>query len=103
MTWNELYPVVTEQAKYAVLRYNERRQDKVQELVCQAFEKYQNDLVSGRDIKKNDFKSFVTQRAKEVDMPSICKNGYGGTSQLDPLGFFLRRQDSKISVTELQD
>jgi hypothetical protein len=35
MTWNELYPVVAEQAKYAVLRYDQRRQDKVQELVCQ--------------------------------------------------------------------
>lgn len=42
MTWNELYPVVKEQAHYAVLRYDERRQDKVQELVCQAYEKYQH-------------------------------------------------------------
>ena len=33
MTWNELYPVVKEQADYAVLRYDERRQDKLQELV----------------------------------------------------------------------
>jgi len=105
MTWKELYPVVTEQAKYAVLRYEEpeRRKDKVQELVCQAFEKYQSDVASGRDVKKQSYKCFVTQRAKEVDVRSICKDGYGGTSQKDVLGYFNRRPDSKITVTGLQE
>jgi len=103
MTWNELQPIVTEQAKFAVMRYDPRRQDKVQELVCQAFEQYQNVLASGREIKKQDFKCFVTQRAKQVDIRSVCKDGYGGTSQRDVLGYFLRRPDSKISVTSLQD
>lgn len=103
MNWNELQPVVTEQAKFAVLRYDPRRQDKVQELVCQAFEKYQTDVASGRKVKKQTYKCFVTQRAKEVDIRSVCKDGYGGTSQMDPLGFFLRRPDSKITVTGLQD
>jgi hypothetical protein len=103
MTWNELYPVVTEQAKFAVMRYDTRRQDKVQELVCQAFEKYQNDLVSGREIKKQDFKCFLTQRSKQLDIRSVVKGGGGGTSQKDVLGYFLRRPDSKISVTCLQD
>jgi DNA-directed RNA polymerase specialized sigma24 family protein len=103
MTWKELYPVVKEQAVYAVLRYDERRQDKVQELVCQAFEKYQHDLEAGREIKKNSFKSFVTKRAKEVDVRSVCKDGYGGTSQKDVLGYFNRRPDSKIIVTDLQE
>ncbi len=103
MTWNELYPVVKEQADYAVLRYDERRKDKVQELVCQAFEKYQIDVSSGREIKKQAYKCFVTQRAKEVDVRSVCKNGDGGTSQKDVLGFFNRRSDSKIIVTGLQE
>jgi hypothetical protein len=87
MTWHELQPVVTEQAKYAVLRYDPRRQDKVRELVCQAYDKYQHDLEAGREIKKNSFNSFVTKRANEVDIRSVCKDGYRGTSQLDPLGF----------------
>jgi DNA-directed RNA polymerase specialized sigma24 family protein len=103
MTWKELYPVVKEQADYAVLRYDERRQDKVQELVCQPFEKYQHDVEAGREIKKNSFKPFVTKRAKEVDVRSICKDGYGGTSQKDVLGYFNRRPDSKIIVTDLQE
>lgn len=103
MTWNELYPVVAEQAKFAVLRYDERRQDKVQELVCQAFEKYQHDLEAGREIKKQNFKCFVTQRAKQLDIRSVVKCGYGGTSQKDVLGYFLRRPDSKIRVTGLQE
>ncbi len=98
MTWNEMYPVVTEQAKYAVLRYDERRQDKVQELVCQAFEKYQIDIAAGKEIKKQPYKCFVTQRAKEVDVRSVCKDGFGGTSQLDVLGYYLRREDSPIEV-----
>ncbi len=103
MTWNELYPVVAEQARFAVLRYDERRQDKIQELVCQAYEKYQNDISAGREIKKQTFKCFVTQRAKQLDVRSIAKKGYGGTSQLDVLGYFNRRPDSKITVTDLQE
>jgi hypothetical protein len=98
MTWNELYPVVTEQAKYAVLRYDERRNDKIQELVCQTFEKFKSDTDAGKEIKKQPYKCFVTQRAKEVDFRSVCKDGFGGTSQLDPLGFFHRRADSPIAV-----
>ncbi len=55
MTWNELYPVVTEQPKCAVLRYGNRRQDKVQELVCQAFEKFKSDTSAGKEIKKQPY------------------------------------------------
>ena len=97
MTWNELYPAVTEQAKFGVLRYEElvQRKDKMQGLVCQAFEKYQRDVASGHNVKKQSYKCFVTQRAKEVDKRSFCKNGYGGTSQKDVLGYFLRRPDSR--------
>lgn len=79
MCWEELYPVVKTQAYYAVLRYEEpeRRKDKIQELVCQSYEKYQNDVRLGREIKKQTFKCFVTQRAKQVDQRPICKNGTG--------------------------
>ncbi|MFZ1081555.1 MAG: hypothetical protein WAO19_06495 [Candidatus Kryptoniota bacterium] len=59
MTWNELYPVVTEHAKFAVLRYEERRQRKIQELLWQSFEKYQSEIPSGRGIKKQSYKCGV--------------------------------------------
>ena len=79
MSWDELYPVVKTQAYFAVLRYEEpeRRKDKIQELVCQSYEKYQNDVLKGKEIKKQDYKYFVTSRAKQVDVPSICKKSFG--------------------------
>jgi DNA-directed RNA polymerase specialized sigma24 family protein len=103
MDWEQLYPIVKEQADYAVLRYDDRRQDKVQELVCQAFEKYQSDLAHGREIKKQSFKCFVTQRSKQLDIRSVVKGGYGGTSRIDVLGYFNRRPNSQIFVTELEE
>ncbi len=87
--------------KVRCVLYDERRQDKIQELVCQAYEKYQSDLAAGRAIKKQSFKCFVTQRAKQLHIRSVVKKGYGGTSQLDVLGYFNRRPDSPISVTGL--
>ena len=87
MCWEELYPVIKTQAYFAVLRYEEpeRRKDKIQELVCQSYEKYKNDSLKGKEIKKQDYKYFITSRAKQVDVESICKKGYGGTSTLDAL------------------
>ncbi len=69
MSWEELYPVVKTQAYFAVLRYEEpeRRKDKIQELVCQSYEKYQNDVHKGKEIKKQEYKYFVTSRAKQVE------------------------------------
>jgi hypothetical protein len=67
----DLYPVVQDQAYYAVLRYDPRRRDKIQELVCQSYEKFRNDTASGKEIKKQNYKYFVTQRAKEVDKDQI--------------------------------
>jgi len=93
LSWDELYPIVKEQAYYAVLRYDPRRKDKIQELVCQSFEKYQKDIAAGKEIKKQNYKCFVTQRAKEVDCRSILKKGYGGTSTIDALSFYRRRPD----------
>lgn len=105
MSWEELFPVVKTQAYYAVLRYEEpeRRKDKIQELVCQSYEKYQNDLNRGKEIKKQDYKCFITQRAKEVDQRSFCKKGYGGTSTIDPLSFYRRRPDVETEILEFDD
>jgi len=103
MSWEELYPVVAEQAYWTVMRYDPRRQDKIQELVCQSFEKYQNDRSRGKEIKKQEYKCFVTQRAKEVDQRSICKKGYGGTSTIDALSFYRRRSDVETEIVEYDD
>jgi len=103
MSWEELYPIVAEQAYYAILRYDPRRKDKIQELVCQSFEKYQSDLNKGKEIKKQDYKCFVTQRAKEVDQRSICKKGYGGTSTIDVLSFYRKRNNVDTEILEYED
>ena len=105
MEWSELYEIVKTQAYYAVLRYEEpeRRKDKIQELVCQALEKYQRDTAAGREIKKQDFKCFITQRAKQVDCRSVVKGGGGGTSTMDPLGYYRRRNDSSTSIIQFDD
>ena len=103
MSWEELYPIVAEQAYYAVMRYDPRRKDKVQELVCQSYEKYSRDISKGKEIKKQEYKCFVTQRAKEVDQRSICKKGYGGTSTLDALSFYRRRPDVDTEVVEFDE
>ena len=77
MPWEELYPIVKEQAHFAILRYEEpeRRRDKIQELYCQSFEKYQRDVCAGKEIKKQDYKCFVTQRSKQIDTRSVFKQG----------------------------
>ena len=103
MSWEELYPIVREQAYYAVLRYDPRRKDKIQELICLSFEKYQKDIAKRKEIKKQNCKCFVTQRAKEVDKRSICKKGYGGTSTLDALSFYRRRPGVDTEVVELDE
>ena len=103
MSWEELYPVVREQAHYAVLRYDPRRKDKIQELICLSFEKYQKDIAADKEIEKQNYKCFVTQRAKEVDKRSICKKGLGGTSTLDALSFYRRRPDVDTEVVEFDE
>jgi hypothetical protein len=103
MSWEELYPIVKEQAYYAVLRYDPRRKDKIQELVCQSYEKFTSDEAAGKDIKKQDYKCYVTQRAKEVDCRSVCKKGFGGTSTIDALSFYRRRPDIETEVVEYEE
>ena len=36
MSWEELFPIVSDQAYWAVMRYDARRADKIQELVSQS-------------------------------------------------------------------
>jgi ATP/maltotriose-dependent transcriptional regulator MalT len=103
MTWEELYPVVKEQAYYAVLRYDARRADKVQELICQSYAKYQNDLSKGKEIKKQDYKYFVSSRSKQLDIRSFVKKKGGGVSTLDALGYIRRRADSPTPVIEFAE
>lgn len=103
MSWEELYPVVREQAFYAVLRYDPRRKDKIQELVCQSYEKFTRDKAARKKIKKQDYKCFVTQRSKEVDKRSFCKKGLGGTSTLDALSFYRRRSDVDTEIVEYDE
>ena len=103
MSWEELYPIVQEQAYYAVLRYDPRRKDKIQELICQSYEKFQKDIAADKEIKKQDYKCYVTQRAKEVDKRSICKKGYGGTSTTDVLSFYRRRPDVDTEIVEFDE
>lgn len=103
MSWEELYPIVNDQAYYAVMRYDPRRKDKVQELVCLSYEKYIHDVAAGKEIKKQNYKCFVTQRAKEVDKRSICKKGLGGTSTSDALSFYRRRADNGTEIISFDE
>jgi helix-turn-helix protein len=61
------------------------------------------DKAAGKEVKKQDYKCFVTQRAKEVDCRSICKKGYGGTSTTDVLSFYRRRPDVDTEVVEYDE
>lgn len=103
MSWEELYPIVADQAYWAVMRYDPRRKDKVQELVCQSYEKFVRDTAADKEVKKQEYKCFITQRAKEVDRRSICKDGYGGTSTIDVLSFYRRRPDVDTEIVEFDD
>jgi len=103
LSWEELYPIVADQAYWAVMRYDPRRKDKVQELVCQSYEKFVRDTAADKEIKKQEFKCFITQRAKRVDQRSICKKGYGGTSTLDALSFYRRRPDVDTEIVEFDE
>jgi DNA-directed RNA polymerase specialized sigma24 family protein len=38
-----------------------------------------------------------------VDVRSICKKGYGGTSTLDALSFYRRRPDQDTEIVEFDD
>ncbi len=61
------------------------------------------DKAAGKEVKRQDYKCFVTQRAKEVDQRSICKKGFGGTSTLDALSFYRRRPDVETEIIEFDE
>jgi hypothetical protein len=103
LSWEDLYPIVADQAYWAVMRYDPRRKDKIQELVCQSYEKFIRDTAADKEIKKQEYKCFITQRAKQVDQRSICKKGYGGTSTIDVLSFYRRRPDVDTEIVEFDE
>ena len=103
MSFEELLPVVQTQAHYAVLRYDSRRQDKIQELLAQSFEKFQRDKAAAKEITAQKYKHFVTKRSRELDFRSVVKKGYGGDSKIDALGFYQRRPDSETEVVTFND
>lgn len=103
MNWTELYPIVKEQAYYAVMRYDPRRADKLQELICQAYQLFKSNVDKGKPINKNHFKQFITKRSREVDFRSIYPKGTGWTTALDPLSFVNRRSTSPITLLEFND
>lgn len=105
MSWSELYDIIKIQAEFAVMRYEEpeRRKEKIQELICQAYELYQSYLAKGKPIDKNQFKQFITKRSREVDKRSVCKAKYGGTSTIDVLCYMRRRSDSPTPVIAFDD
>jgi len=74
MSWEELFPIVSEQSCSTAIRYDPRRKDKIQELICQSYVKYQNDVTRGKEIKKQDYKCFVTRRAKQVNITAYNIN-----------------------------
>jgi len=53
--------------------------------------------------EKQKFKRFVTQRAKQVDLRSVCKKGYGGTSVIDVLSFYRRRPNVDTKIIEFAE
>ena len=56
-----------------------------------------------KKLKSRNSNTFVTSRAKQVDVRSICKKGYGGTSTTDALSFYRRRPDSPTPVVALDE
>jgi hypothetical protein len=52
MSWDGLYPILCEQSYWAVLRYDPRRKDKIQELLCQSYEKFIRDEACRERNKK---------------------------------------------------
>ena len=105
MTFEKMYAILRTQAYYAVCSaMTPARKDKMQELVCQAYEKYKNDIETGREPNINIYKAFITQRAKEVDFRSVCKSGYGGTSRCDVMSPYRRRPDQQGNeIVEFND
>lgn len=103
MSWDELYKIVSDQAYWSVMRYDPRRADKLQELVSLSYEKFTKDVAANKEIKKQNYKCFITQRAKELDKRSICKKGYGGTSTIDALSYYRRRPDVDTEIIEFDE
>lgn len=103
MSFEEMYPTLRTQAFYATKRYDPKKKDKMAELLAMTFVLYKNDIESCREPNLNNYKSFITKRAREVDLRSVCLKGYGGNSTLDALSPYRRRPDQDVEVVEFDD
>jgi len=74
MSWEELFPIVSEQSCSTAIRYDTRRKDKIQELICQSYKNFQNDVAHGKLTNKQDYKYFVTRLAKQVNITAYNIN-----------------------------
>jgi ATP/maltotriose-dependent transcriptional regulator MalT len=103
MSFEEMYPVLRTQALYATMRYDPRKKDKMAELLAMTFVLYKSDIESCKEPNLNNYKSFITKRAREVDIRSVCLKGYGGNSTLDALSPYRRRANQDIEIVEYDD
>ena len=105
MSWEELYPVVKTQAYYAVLRYEEpeRRKDKIQELVCQSYEKYKMILSKEKKLRNRITNISLLLVLSRWTYRVFVKKVLGGTSSLNALSFYRRRPDVDTHIVELDD
>jgi len=103
MSFEEMYPTLRTQALYATMRYDPAKKDKMAELLAMTFVLYKNDIESCKEPNLNNYKSFITKRAREVDLRSVCLKGYGGNSTLDALSPYRRRPDQDIEIVEYDD
>ena len=66
MSWDELYPVVKTQAYFAVLGMKNRKEEKIKfrNLFVSLMKNFRMMSIKGKEIKKQEYKCFITQRAK---------------------------------------
>jgi hypothetical protein len=103
MAFEEMYSTLRTQALYATMRYDPAKKDKMAELLAMTFVLYKSDIESCREPNLNNYKSFITKRAREVDLRSVCLKGYGGNSTLDALSPYRRRADQDVEIVEYDD
>ena len=103
MSFEEMYPALRTQAYFAVMRYDPRRKDKMQELISMAYVKYKKDIESCREPNLNIYKSFITKRGREIDFRSVCLKGMGGNSTSDALSPYRRRPDQDIEIVSFDE
>jgi hypothetical protein len=103
MSFVEMYPTLRTQALYATMRYDPKKKDKMAELLAMAYVQYKKDIESCKEPNLNNYRAFISKRAREVDFRSVCLGGLGGNSTLDALSPYRRRPDQDIEIVEYDD